>query len=161
MEEKKQKLDKLVDDYMACRIKYTEFDKEIKALYDKEDREPTPKEFDLEAAKQGKPICTRDRRKAIFLTTLSNKNFPIVAIVSCGQEENIYQYDINGVCDEHDDNLDLMMLPEKHEGWVNVYKMKDGEIIISQYPYESEDASRNTARPENGYIDTIRIEWYE
>ena len=74
------------------------------------------KPFDLEAAKAGKPVCTRDGRKAIFLTTLSNKNFPVVAIVCYGQEENIYQYDINGVCDEHDNNLDLMMLPEKKEG---------------------------------------------
>lgn len=94
------------------------------------------KTFNLEAAKAGKPVCTRDGRKAIFLTTLSNKNFPVVAIVSCGQEENIYQYDINGICDEHDDNLDLMMLPEKRSGWINV--KKDAGLFKSR-----EEAERN------------------
>lgn len=73
------------------------------------------KPFDIKLARKGHPVCTRDGRKAIFLTTLSNKNFPVVAIVSCDQEENIFQYDINGICDEHDNNLDLMMLPEKKE----------------------------------------------
>ena len=91
------------------------------------------KPFDIELARKGHPICTRDGRKAIFLTTLSNKNFPVVAIVSCGQEENVYQYDINGVCDEHDNNLDLMMLPEKKEGWI---------VVRRSDIYENEEQAR-------------------
>ena len=125
-----------------------EFDKVVdECLFGKE--RPNLKPFNLEQARAGKPICTRDGRKAIFLTTLSNKNFPVAAIVSCGQEENIYQYEINGVCDEHDDNLDLMMLPEKKEGWVNVYRDNFGlncsiiydnkDIALSRIDINEED----------------------
>ena len=170
MVEKKQKLDKLVDDYMACRIQYTEFDKEIKALYDKEDSEPTPKEFDLEAAKQGKLVCTRDGRKARIIAFdrrlfYKNVSYPILALVERSDgEDDVYGYNEKGkvlIEDDAEYKDDLKMLPEKHEGWVNVYKMKDGEIIIGQYPYESQDYCRNLARSEDGYIDTIKIEWYE
>jgi len=101
-----------ISDYKHKRIAI-----EIKRNEDMEDNKLNLKPFDLEKAKQGKPVCTRDGRKAVFLTTLSNKRFPVVAIVNCGQEENIYQYDINGICDENDDALDLMMLPEKSWGW--------------------------------------------
>jgi len=121
------------------------------------------KPFDLEAAKAGKPICTRDGKKAIFLTTLSNKNFPVAAIVSCGQEENIYQYEINGVCDEHDENLDLMMLPEKKTGWINIYPnsysnrerlAETGDIV-----YPTKESAVDNAL--HDCIATISIEWEE
>lgn len=121
------------------------------------------KPFDLEAAKAGKPICTRDGSKAIFLTTLQNKRFPVVAVVNCEQEENIYQYDINGICDENIDTLDLMMLTEKKEGWVNVYKTFEGgrpaPCIASIYPTK-EDAKKSTVVGFI-YVDTVPIVWRE
>ena len=81
-----------------------------------EEKKLNLKEFNLEEAKAGKPVCTRDGRKArIICFDLNNKNFPIVAIINCDTEENVYQYDIDGVCDEHDNNLNLMMSPEKKE----------------------------------------------
>ena len=100
------------------------------------------KPFDLEAAKAGKPVCTRDGRKArIICFDLNNKNFPIVAIINCDTEENAYQYDIDGVCDEHDNNLNLMMLPQKKEGWVNIYTSFDGvETGIDVYETEEIDS---------------------
>ena len=120
------------------------------------------KPFDLEAAKAGMPVCTRDGRKAIFLITLSNKNFPFAAIVSCGQEENIYQYDINGICDEHDENLDLMMLPEKKEGWVNVYRDNFGLNCSIIYDNKDIALSRIDINEEDTvYIDTVKISWEE
>lgn len=84
---------------------------------DMEEKKLNLKPFDIEAAKAGKPVCTRDGRKArIICFDLNNKNFPIVAIINCDTEENAYQYDNNGVCDEHDNNLNLMMSSEKKEG---------------------------------------------
>lgn len=149
MEEKKQKLDKLVDDYMACRIQYAEFDKELKALYDKEESKPTLKEFSLEAAKAGKPVCTRDGRKAriiCFDSTL--ENYPLVVLVG----DYPYSYTDEGKFNkDSESNSDLMMLPKKKEGWVNVYKH-------NLYDTESE-AKR--AHVKEGYIDTIKIEWEE
>ena len=152
MEEKKQKLDKLVDDYMACRIQYAEFDKEIKVLYDKEESKPTLKEFSLEAAKAGKPVCTRDGRKVrIISCSLRNKNFTVDAIIE-DEEENEYQFEANGVCDEHDENLDLMILPEKKEGWYNVYK---------SCIYSTKEEAEKVGETKCGFIKTIKIEWEE
>lgn len=111
------------------------------------------KEFNLEAAKAGKPVCTRDGRKArIICFDLNNKNFPIVAIINCDTEENAYQYDIDGVCDEHDNNLNLMMSLEKKEGWVIIHK----EAI-----YDKETAEKIARETTANVIRIQKIEWEE
>lgn len=111
------------------------------------------KEFNLEAAKAGKPVCTRDGRKArIICFDLNNKNFPIVAIINCDTEENAYQYDIDGVCDEHDNNLNLMMSPEKKEGWIIIHK----EAI-----YDKETAEKIARETTANVIRIQKIEWEE
>lgn len=111
------------------------------------------KEFNLEAAKAGKPVCTRDGRKArIICFDLNNKNFPIVAIINCDSEENAYQYDIDGICDEHDNNLNLMMSPEKKEGWVIIHK----EAI-----YDKETAEKIARETTANVIRIQKIEWEE
>lgn len=111
------------------------------------------KEFNLEEAKAGKPVCTRDGRKArIICFDLNNKNFPIVAIINCDTEENAYQYDIDGVCDEHDNNLNLMMFPEKKEGWVIIHK----EAI-----YDKETAEKIARETTANVIRIQKIEWEE
>lgn len=111
------------------------------------------KEFNLEAAKAGKPVCTRDGRKArIICFDLNNKNFPIVAIINSDTEENAYQYDIDGVCDEHDNNLNLMMFPEKKEGWIIIHK----EAI-----YDKETAEKIARETTANVIRIQKIEWEE
>lgn len=115
--------------------------------------------FDLEAAKAGKPVCTRDGRKArIICFDLNNKNFPIVAIINCDTEENAYQYDIDGLCDEHDNNLNLMMSPEKKEGWVNLCKNNYVDTLaVGVFPNREEAVSNCPP----SYLCTIKIEWEE
>lgn len=117
------------------------------------------KEFNLEEAKAGKPVCTRDGRKArIICFDLNNKNFPIVAIINCDTEENAYQYDIDGICDEHDNNLNLMMFPEKKEGWVNLCKNNYGDtLVVGVFPNREEAVSNCPP----SYLCTIKIEWEE
>ena len=111
------------------------------------------KEFNLEAAKAGKPVCTRDGRKArIICFDLNNKNFPIVAIINCDSEENAYQYDIDGICDEHDNNLNLMMSLEKKEGWIIIHK----EAI-----YDKETAEKIARETTANVIRIQKIEWEE
>ena len=157
MEEKKQKLDKLVDDYMACRIQYAEFDKEIKALYDKEESKPTLKEFDLEAAKAGKPVCTRDGRKAriICFDARDAKVGPtIVALIETSNGyESIERYNMQGkFLVEGCDSYDLMMLPEKKEGWIVIHK----EAI-----YDKETAEKIARETTANVIKIQKIEWEE
>lgn len=118
-----------------------------------EEKKLNLKEFDLEAAKAGKPVCTRDGRKArIICFDLNNKNFPIVAIINCDSEENAYQYDIDGICDEHDNNLNLMMSPEKKDGWIIIHK----EAI-----YDKETAEKIARETTANVIRIQKIEWEE
>lgn len=120
---------------------------------DMEEKKLNLKEFNLEEAKAGKPVCTRDGRKArIICFDLNNKNFPIVAIINCDTEENAYQYDIDGVCDEHDNNLNLMMSPEKKEGWIIIHK----EAI-----YDKETAEKIARETTANVIRIQKIEWEE
>lgn len=120
---------------------------------DMEEKKLNLKEFDLEAAKAGKPVCTRDGRKArIICFDLNNKNFPIVAIINCDSEENAYQYDIDGICDEHDNNLNLMMSLEKKEGWIIIHK----EAI-----YDKETAEKIARETTANVIRIQKIEWEE
>lgn len=81
------------------------------------------KPFDIQKAKEGKPVCTRDGRKArIICFDLNNDEYPIVAaITNNGKEDELYKYDINGI-NGTIGILDLMMLPEKKEGWIKVKK---------------------------------------
>ena len=116
------------------------------------------KPFDLDAAKAGKPVCTRDGRKARLICFDKKGAYPIVALVNdYNEEEYIKNYDEFGkkfIGGETSD--DLMMLPEKKEGWVNVYK--GGLLDTKSYPTKKEAFDK--ACPE-GYVDTINISWEE
>lgn len=49
-----------------------------------------------------------------------------------------------------------MMLPEKKEGWVNVYK--GGLLDTKSYPTKKEAFDKASPK---GYVDTIKINWSE
>ena len=170
MEEKKYELEKLLAAFVNSKITYAEYEEKLEDYYkskygkgNMEEKKLDLKPFDLEAAKAGKPVCTRDGRKARIICFDRNDLYPIVALIECEDgKEMVGAYSKEGQTEIYEiKGTDLMMLPEKKEGWVNVYKMSDGQIIIGQYPYESEDYCRNIGRTEDGYINTIKIEWNE
>ena len=123
-----------------------------------EDKKLNLKPFDLEAAKAGKPVCTRDGRKArIICFDLKNDEYPIVAAVGNDSSETLFSYTTNGeIADGIESDKDLMMLPEKKEGWVNVYK--GGLLDTKSYPTKKEAFDK--ACPE-GYVDTVKVCWEE
>ena len=119
------------------------------------------KEFDLEAAKHGKPVCTRDGRKARIICFDAENDKPIVALIYDCNRETVFQYLKNGryFVDEISD-YDLMMLLEKKEGWINIYTSYCGiETGISVY--ETEKEALKDGKTEKDYITTIKIEWEE
>ena len=114
------------------------------------------KPFSLEAAKTGKPVCTRDGRKAriICFDLQSIEKTPIVAALQVTDKQEVislYYEDgrqfVDGISE-----LDLMMLPEKKEGWVNVYK----ERI-----YSTKEEAIEATYDGVTYVDTVKIEWEE
>lgn len=116
------------------------------------------KPFDLELAKQGIPVQTRDGRPARIICYNKKGVFPIVALIDCGGEE-VVCYSVDGKRNIPDD--DLVMAPIKKEGWMNIYHrsmgMKGGCII-----HESEEKAKKHITPgDSTYIATTKIEWEE
>lgn len=118
------------------------------------------KEFDLEAAKAGKPVCTKDGRKARIICFDRNWEYPIVALIECENgEEMISACDKDGKARIYEtQGTDLMMLPEKKEGWVNLCKNNSGDTLaVGVFPNREEAVSNCPP----SYLCTIKIEWEE
>ena len=122
------------------------------------------KPFDLEAARSGKPVCTRDGRKArIICFDVKDADYPIIALVEKEDIEVPISYSKDGkfLINIERKDLDLMMLPEKKEGWVNVYHDNEGNIYTDEYVFNTEkDAIVFHPHNENRKA-TVKIEWYE
>ena len=146
-----------------------EIDIEIKNKENMEENKMNLKPFDLEAARSGKPVCTRDGRKArVICFDVKGANYPILTLVEeCGKEST-YCYDICGKSTVHT-YMDLMMLPEKHEGWINLYNADTTFRYVDGRVYKTKDEAVQEAKEEvekgqrekNEYIDTIKIAWEE
>ena len=136
---------------------------------DMEEKKLNLKPFNLQKAREGKPVCTRGGRKArivCFDRRLFYKNvsYPILALVEGSDgEDYVCGYNEKGkvlIEDGAEYKDDLMMLPEKKEGWINVYK---GGKLDTDYIYPTKaDAVENIFQPmKDNYIDTIKVEWEE
>lgn len=112
------------------------------------------KEFNLEAAKAGKPVCTRDGRKARIICFDRNWEYPIVALIECENgEEMISACDKDGKARIYEtQGTDLMMLPQKKEGWIIIHK----EAI-----YDKETAEKIARETTANVIRIQKIEWEE
>ena len=135
-----------------------------------EEKKLNLKPLDLEAAKAGKPVCTRDGRKArIICFDLKGDMCPIVAAVEENNMEVLYHYDTKGLNCYKKSELDLMMLPEKKEGWVNIYNADTTFYYVDGRVFETKDEAVQEAKEEvekeqrekNEYVDTIKINWEE
>lgn len=120
------------------------------------------KPFNLEEylANPSRKMVTRDGRKVTrFLCTDAKGPYPIVALVESydGTADNSLQYTKRGqYFIDGTSNSDLFFAPEKHEGWVNVYRDFDSLMCGSVFATE-EDAKCNAKIA----IATIKIEWEE
>ena len=154
--------------YMYFRLIDNTVEIEIKNQENMEENKLSLKPFDLEAAKKGKPVCTRDGRKAriICFDRKGYNRFPIVALImNDDKESDIYTYRPNGKLDNNgnESDKDLMMLPEKHEGWINIYKTYDDKFAAmtgSLYLYKTEKEAKMEADPDK-VLSTVKIEWEE
>lgn len=138
----------------TCKNRGTRIYVEIKQnKEDMEEKKLNLKPFDLEAAKAGKPVCTRDGRKAriICFDTINKGNYPIIALLEDKGCEAIFYYNKDGKCNVGTE-LDLMMLPEKKEGWIIIHK----EAI-----YDKETTEKIARETTANVIRIQKIEWEE
>lgn len=151
-----------IRDYKTRMCYYANCILRIEIKQNKEDMEEKKlnfKPFDLEAAKAGKPVCTRDGRKAriICFDTINKGNYPIIALLEDKGCEAIFYYNKDGKCNVGTER-DLMMLPEKKEGWVNLCKNNYGDTLaVGVFPNREEAVSNCPP----SYLGTIKIEWEE
>ena len=163
IEQNKEDMEESVEEKLFC-------DKVAKANaeYMKVKLNSSLKPFDIEAAKSGKPVCTRDGRKAriICFDRINGDYYKIVACVTAfdGDFEEVLFYGIDGyiVDSQNPKDEDLMMLPEKKEGWINICRnlnTNKTELDTKDIYNTKEEALQNLSSMT--YVTTVKIEWEE
>lgn len=121
------------------------------------------KPFNLELAKQGHPVCTRDGRQARIVSfDIDDDDYPIIALIKKEKDkENVQSYTINGdyYRDETVSDFDLFMVNDKKTGWINIYVGPDGDFMPSSSIYDNEHEAEEGASGCPTKVDTIQIEF--
>ena len=121
------------------------------------------KQFNLEeylANPSRKVVTRRGLNARIICTDRKDLIYPIVALIetkSGGESIQYYTKDGKYYIDALYED-DLFFAPEKHEGWVNIYKAEAHRYVTSEI-WPTEEAAKEWAG--NGYITTVKIEWEE
>ena len=106
-------------------------------------------------------IVTRDGRNVRIICTDKKGLNPILALVTRHSSiiEDIYSYTKNGELSEgNSTKSSLFFAPEKHEGWINVYK--DGDHFYSSMDiFKTKDEAE--ALSCSSCIATVKVEWEE
>lgn len=62
----------------------------------------------------------------------------------------------------NDSSLDLFFAPEKHKGWINIFKYVNTNAYLKESNiYSSKEIAEREGRGYRDYISTIEIEWEE
>ena len=124
--------------------------------------------FSLEEFKKdaSRRVVTRDGREVRILCTDRISKFPIITLVfdTAKQEDVIISFQKDGKYDDQrgENPLDLFFAPTKREGWVNVFRNKDGSYTENSI-YETEKRAKEVIgeKHKNFYVTTTKIEWEE
>ena len=119
------------------------------------------KPFNLEKAKQGKPVCTKNGCKVriICWDCKENLDYPILALVEHEDSEFLI-YCTSGGRAAAGNIYDLIM-DEKKEGWASLYK-EDSKYVFGNLHVSQENAEiEQDYYPKRKYITTVKIEWEE
>lgn len=118
------------------------------------------KPFNLEEAKAGKPVCTREGYAArILCFDAENADYPIAALVkdSTGEEHaETYTKDGRYYSTGETRSQDLVMLPVQYTVWVNLYA-KAGDIPTVGVSYPTEEQARQGADKNRLYLGAFPI----
>ena len=129
------------------------------------------KQFNLDEylKNPSRKVVTRDGRDVrIICTDKKGTLYPVVGLVDIGNREITLHYTRKG---EHwiskESDRDIFFTPEKHEGWVNIYKAGAPRetlgCMVTRYVgssiWPTEEAAKTAADADD--IVTIKIEWEE
>ena len=126
------------------------------------------KQFDLKEylANPSRKLVTGDGRKVKILCTNRKSTYPIVALVENHDSDNesVYSYRENGLYSMFSlsEENNLFFAPEKHEGWVNLYKLANKDCAYyTGGIFNSKAEAENKRDTSDLYVTTIKIEWEE
>lgn len=124
------------------------------------------KPFNLEEAKAGKPVCTRDGDPArIVCFDKKSETHPIGALVDDdgAGDETFLTFKLDGrymLDDECNSVYDLFMAEVKHTGYTALYKCANGELVLCTNVFDThEQATSGTFSV--GRVAIVPIEWEE
>ena len=123
------------------------------------------KQFNLEEyLANPRKVITRDGRNARIICTDAKNNYPIVALIETpnGKERQPCGYKEDGtyiIGENHP--FDLFFAPEKHEGWLNIYR-SESRFYLRGNPYKSKEEADKVAKANyKTFCATVKIEWEE
>ena len=123
------------------------------------------KRFNLEEylKNPSKNVVTRMGRKVrIICTDREDSSYPIIALIKDDKRESeiLVTYTKDGIPAEYNDAYyTLFFTPEKHEGWINLYKSGNGWSLGANIWQTEAGAKKWVGAPD--HTITIKIEWEE
>ena len=121
-------------------------------------------QFSLEKylANPSRKVVTRDGRNARIICTDAMGDYPLIALVEAldSTAEQAYSFTSKGsyYTSITSDN-DLFFAPEKHEGWINIYRNEDEDYYKGMVIFSSKEDAIEKGRRFSDYITTTKIEW--
>ena len=124
------------------------------------------KQFSLEEylKNPSRKVVTRDGRNVrILCTDREDLDFPIITLIKKKfGGEVIYAHTKDGLyCNTCSTIHDLFFAPEKHEGWINIYRNEDEDYYKGMVIFSSKEDAIEKGRRFSDYITTTKIEWEE
>ena len=128
------------------------------------------KRFNLEEylKNPSRKVVTRDGRPVRIICTdrKGSGGHPVVALYPNWQEyldEIVCTFCANGEFTMGiESDYDLFFAPEKHEGWINVYRDTDtGTTSFGAVLYASRKEAEEVGKSDDYYVATAKIEWEE
>ena len=125
------------------------------------------KPFNLEEylANPSIKVVTRNGRNVrIICTDVRNDKYPIIALISQQNgDEVLFSYTKQGevISNKWLSRYNLFFAPEKHEGWLNIYRSESG-FYLRGNPYKSKEEADEVAKANyKSFCTTVKIEWEE
>lgn len=118
------------------------------------------KQFNLEEYLKNpdRKVVTRDGKSVrIVCTDFNNESFPIIGEVQGVKEPETFTKEGLFYLCKYKDSHDLFFAPEKHEGWINIYK-NDVGYFGKQIYQKKEDAEMTAC---SNRIAIAKVEWEE
>lgn len=123
------------------------------------------KQFSLKACieRPYRKIMTRNGRNVrIICTNRLDENYPIIALLSNKDSEDLFSYTKDGkLYKNQNDDRDLFFDEVKKEGRINLYEFNSLIAHGTKVYGTEENAKSEIGNKSENYISTIKIKWEE